>query len=75
MIDARIGSPMGVAATTVGETKRRAKYMDPCPSSVGIIPNRRRPPNSLEENPVSAEPVIKAIKKSVTVATENSVRE
>ena len=75
MMDARIGSPMGVAPTTVGDTYRRAKYMDPCPRRVGIIPKRRRPPNSPYENLVRSDPVKKAMKRSVTDAVKNSVRE
>ena len=70
-----MGSPIGVAATTVDDACRMAKYMKPCPIRVGMRPNRSKPPNSIDENPVRGSLVKKEIAKRVMVADVNRVRE
>ena len=75
IIEAIIGSPIGVAATIVGDIKRIAKYIDPWPSIVGIIPKSKRPKNSYNENPI--KDILKKIERnnSVIAAVENRDRE
>ena len=75
MMDANMGSPIGVDATTVGETYRIAKYIEPCPSSVGIIPSRSNPMKSILEYPNKDELVKNEIINKVMAAVVKSVRE
>ena len=71
-IEAIMGSPIGAAATIVGDTYLMAKYKEPCPSIVGTMPSNTRPPNSIIVKFVRLVSVNIAISKRVIAAYENN---